>query len=45
MNKLKIFLKDWRNQKSYFFWLMKYSKPYLPKLAIIAAVREEASGL
>ena len=35
MNKLKIFLKDWRNQKSYFFWLMKYSKPYLPKIILV----------
>ena len=35
MNKLKMFLKDWRNQKSYFFWLMKYSKPYLPKIILV----------
>ena len=38
MNKLIAFLKDWRNQKSYFFWLMKYSKPYLPKIMLIMLI-------
>lgn len=38
MNKLIAFLKDWRNQKSYFFWLMKYSKPYLPKIVLIMLI-------
>ena len=38
MNKLIAFLKDWRNQKSYFFWLIKYSKPYLPKIMLIMLI-------
>ncbi len=27
--------KDWRNQKTYFKWLVGYTKPYLPKISII----------
>ena len=38
MNKLIAFFKDWRNQKNYFFWLMKYSKPYLPKIVLIMLI-------
>lgn len=38
MNKLIAFLKDWRNQKSYFFWLVKYSKPYIPKILFMMII-------
>lgn len=38
MNRVKAFLKDWRNQKNYFFWLVKYSKPYMPKILLIMAM-------
>lgn len=34
MKKLIRFLKDWRNQSSYLFWLVRYSKPYLPKILL-----------
>ncbi len=27
--------KDWRNQKTYFKWLVEYTKPYLPKIILI----------
>ncbi len=27
--------KDWRNQKTYFEWLVEYTKPYLPKILLI----------
>lgn len=38
MNKLITFFKDWRNQKSYFFWLVKYSKPYIPKILFLMII-------
>lgn len=38
MNKLIAFFKDWRNQKSYFFWLVKYSKPYIPKILFMMVI-------
>lgn len=38
MNKLIAFFKDWRNQKSYFFWLVKYSKPYIPKILFMMII-------
>lgn len=38
MNKLIAFLKDWRNQSSYFMWLMKYSKPYMPKIMLLMLI-------
>ena len=38
MSKLIAFLKDWRNQKSYFFWLVKYSKPYIPKILFMMII-------
>ena len=38
MNQLIAFLKDWRNQKSYFFWLVKYSKPYIPKILFMMII-------
>ncbi len=38
MNKVIAFFKDWRNQKSYFFWLVKYSKPYIPKILFMMVI-------
>jgi ABC-type multidrug transport system fused ATPase/permease subunit len=35
MSKLINFLKDWRNQRSYFVWLVLYSIPYIPKIALV----------
>lgn len=29
------FLKDWKNQKTYFKWLMQYSKPYIPAISLV----------
>lgn len=33
--KFKNFFKNWKNQKGYFRWMMKYTKPYIPSLAIV----------
>lgn len=38
MNKLIAFFKDWRNQSSYFLWLLKYSKPYIPKILLLMII-------
>ena len=38
MEKLIRFLKDWRNQTSYGVWLMRYSKPYLPKIILMMVI-------
>ena len=35
LNKIKSFFKDWDNQSAYMKWLMKYTKPYIPQLAVI----------
>lgn len=28
-------VKDWKHQKTYFKWLMRYTKPYMPKLLLM----------
>ena len=38
MNRLIAFFKDWRNQRSYFFWLIKYSKPYIPRIVLLMCI-------
>lgn len=35
MRKLLDFLRDWKNQRRYFAWLVWYSTPYIPKIALI----------
>jgi ABC-type multidrug transport system fused ATPase/permease subunit len=35
MKKFLDFLKDWRNQRSYFVWLLMYSIPYIPKIVLM----------
>lgn len=35
MQKLIHFLKDWRNQSKYMVWLLRYSKPYIPKIMLL----------
>lgn len=35
MSKLINFLKDWRKQRSYFVWLVMYSIPYIPRIALV----------
>lgn len=35
MSKIMSFLKDWRNQRSYFTWLISYSMPYIPKIIMV----------
>lgn len=27
--------KDWKNQKNYFYWLVGYTKPYMPRIILI----------
>lgn len=34
-NKYKQFIQDWPNQKNYAKWLMKYTMPYLPSMALL----------
>lgn len=45
MNQLKAFFKDWRNQRSYFGWLMRYAKPYLPRILLLMLINLAASLL
>ena len=35
LKKIKAFFKDWRNQSSYFRWIVRYTKPYIPSLILI----------
>jgi ABC-type multidrug transport system fused ATPase/permease subunit len=35
MSKLLGFLRDWRDQRSYFVWLVLYSVPYIPRLVLV----------
>lgn len=35
MGKVKKFVKDWKNQRNYFVWLIHYSIPYLPKIVLM----------
>lgn len=35
ISKIKRFLKDWNNQSSYAKWLIYYTKPYIPALALL----------
>lgn len=35
MSKLFDFLKDWKNQRRYFTWLLTYSVPYIPRIVLI----------
>lgn len=35
LGKLTRFLKDWRNQSGYLLWLMRSTRPYLPKLILL----------
>ncbi|MBP1756389.1 MAG: transporter ATP-binding protein, partial [Firmicutes bacterium] len=37
MKKLLDFLRDWREQKRYFVWLILYSIPYIPRIILILA--------
>ncbi len=37
------FFKDWRNQSSYFRWLMKYTKPYAPYLGFMIMITTVSS--
>lgn len=45
MNKLIRFMKDWRKQSGYFKWLMKYSKPYLPRILVMFLLSASAMGI
>lgn len=38
MNRVIAFFKDWRNQSSYFFWLIRYSNPYIPKILLLMGI-------
>lgn len=35
MHKLIYYIKDWKRQSIYLGWLMKYSKPYIPKISLL----------
>lgn len=35
MSKIVKFVKDWNNQSSYAKWLVQYTKPYIPALALL----------
>ncbi|WP_455717498.1 hypothetical protein, partial [Anaerosporobacter sp.] len=38
MLKIRNFFKDWRNQSKYMAWLISYSKPYIPKIALLLSL-------
>ncbi|HWT76028.1 MAG TPA: ABC transporter ATP-binding protein, partial [Mobilitalea sp.] len=35
MHKFIHFLKDWKNQSKYMMWLIRYSKPYIPRILFL----------
>lgn len=43
MHKLLVFLKDWRRQSKYMNWLIKFSKPYIPKVTVLLILDVMAS--
>ena len=38
MGKIIDFSKNWKNQRSYFVWLVSYSMPYIPRIILIMAL-------
>lgn len=45
MERIIAFLKDWRRQGGYMAWLMKYTKPYVPKIALMMLIGLAADGI
>lgn len=45
MNRVIFFLKDWRRQSSYAKWLMRYTKPYLPKILFMLCLSGGTIGI
>lgn len=45
MHKLICYLKRWNIQSKYFKWLLKYSKPYIPKIVLLLLLDVAASLL
>lgn len=35
MGKLKLFVKDWKNQYKYILWLTEYTKPFIPQIVFL----------
>lgn len=35
MRRIYKIIRDWRNQRSYFLWLVSYSVPYIPRITLI----------